>query len=185
MAALAGGGNITFAGGTLQYSGSNAQDYSARIVGSTSPIAIDTNGSNVTFASSLIGSNAGGLTKIGNGVLTLTASNGYTGTTTISGGTLQVGNGLKGASIGGASGILDNATLVFNNADSTTISGVISGAGGLVKTGSGTLVLTASNTYGGPTLIQGGVLRLANTPIPSLAAAVPERPWSGSTPAIR
>ena len=66
-AALAGGGNITFGGGTLQYSASNNRDYSGRIVGSSGPISIDTNGVNVTFASGLAGSNTGGLTKIGSG----------------------------------------------------------------------------------------------------------------------
>jgi autotransporter-associated beta strand protein len=40
------------------------------------------------------------------------------------------------------------------------ISGVISGAGNLVKTGSGTLSLNAVNTYAGTTLVDGGVLRL-------------------------
>ena len=70
-AALAGGGNITFAGGTLQYTSSNSLDYSGKIAGSASPISIDTNGVNVTFASSLVSSNVGGLTKIGSGTLDL------------------------------------------------------------------------------------------------------------------
>ncbi len=39
-----GAGGITFAGGTLQYGANNTQDVSGQIVGSTAPIAIDTNG---------------------------------------------------------------------------------------------------------------------------------------------
>ena len=48
-----------------------------------------------------------------------------------------------------------------------TISGVISGSGGLTKQGAGTLLLTNSQAYGGPTVIQGGTLKLQG---PALAA---------------
>ncbi|MFM7205771.1 MAG: beta strand repeat-containing protein, partial [Planctomycetaceae bacterium] len=41
--------------------------------------------------------------------------------------------------------------------------GVVSGAGGLAKSGSGTLVLTATQAYTGPTGIGGGTLRIAST----------------------
>ncbi len=41
------------------------------------------------------------------------------------------------------------------------ISGAISGAGSLTKTGAGTLLLTSANTYTGDTLVQGGKLSLA------------------------
>ena len=50
--------------------------------------------------------------------------------------------------------------------DSALLSGVISGTGadGLIKTGNGTLILTANNTYSGTTQIGGGALQ-ANTGI--------------------
>jgi autotransporter-associated beta strand protein len=162
LGALAGGGNITFAGGTLQYSSNNNQDYSANIAGSTGLIAIDTNGVNITFASGLAGSNRGGLNKIGSGVLTLAASNGYTGTTTITGGTLQVGNGGSGASIGGTSAVINNASLVFNHADAVVFNPIVSGSGSLTQTGSGILVLTSANSSTGPTIISGGTLQIDN-----------------------
>ena len=43
------------------------------------------------------------------------------------------------------------------------LSGVLSGSGGLTKTGYGTLELTASNTYTGPTTVSGSILRLSNS----------------------
>ena len=108
-AALAGGGALTFAGGTLQYSGSNSQDYSGRIVGSPGPISIDTNGMNVTFASALDGSNSGGLTKTGSGTLLLANTSTYTGPTMVNQGELIVNGAVtspvtvnSGGTLGGA-----------------------------------------------------------------------------------
>ena len=43
-----------------------------------------------------------------------------------------------------------------------TLTGPISGPGGLVKTGSGVLVFSGSSSYGGDTRIQSGTLKLAN-----------------------
>jgi len=159
--ALAGTGTISFGGGSLQYSASNTRDYSAKILYSGSAIAIDTNGQNVTFATGLGSSNTGGLTKTGLGTLTLTASNGYTGGTTISSGTLQVGNGGTTGSIDG--NVVNNAMLMFNRSDALTYSGEISGSGGLRNLGSTTLTLSGSNGYTGVTNIATGFLVLNNT----------------------
>ncbi len=94
--------------------------------------------------------------------MTLTGSEGYTGGTTISAGTLQIGDGGSGASIGSTSGVTDNATLVFDHADLVTFSPTISGSGSLVQTGAGNLTLTGSNTYSGSTTISGGSLQIGN-----------------------
>jgi fibronectin-binding autotransporter adhesin len=161
-AALAGNGYISFGGGTLQFSAKNTQDCSTRIVASTAPIAIDTNGQSVIFAGTLASSNTGGLTKLGGGTLTLVANEAYSGNTTISGGTLQIGNGGSGASIGGSSSVLDNASLVFNHADTVNFTPVISGSGGLTQMGIGTLTLTGSSTYTGTTTVRGGTLQIGN-----------------------
>jgi autotransporter-associated beta strand protein len=82
--------------------------------------------------------------------LTLTGENTYSGGTTISAGTLQLGNGGTAGNIIG--NVTDDGTLVFNRSgDKKTFDGVISGSGQLVKLGTDTLVLTADNTYsGGP-----------------------------------
>ena len=165
--ALAGSGTISFRGGSLQYSASNIIDYSSKILNSGSAISIDTNGQNVIFASGLAASNTRGLTKSGAGTLTLTASNGYTGDTTISGGTLQVGNGSTTGSING--NVVNNAVLAFNRSDALTYSGTISGSGGLTKLGLGTLTLSGSSSYAGATAVDGGRLlvngQLGNTAV--------------------
>jgi autotransporter-associated beta strand protein len=60
------------------------------------------------------------------------------------------------------SGNIDNGgylLAVGGNAD-TLIAGVISGAGGLAKDGSGTLTVNATNTYTGTTFLHGGTIRL-------------------------
>ena len=56
-------------------------------------------------------------------------------------------------------------TVGFNNS-STTYSGVMSGAGSLIKVGSGTLTLSGANTYTGNTTVRAGTLELAQ---PTLA----------------
>ena len=88
-------GTITFGGGTLQFTVASAgQDWATRIRNSTGAgiIRLDTNGQNVTFAGAIAASNTAGLTKLGNGTLTLTGVNLYTGTTTVTTGTLLVNN---------------------------------------------------------------------------------------------
>ena len=86
-----------------------------------------------------------------------------------SGGTLHMNNGPAAATVTDAAGsqtisapmALDSSTnIAVNNAgDMLTISGPISGSGGLTKSGAGTLDLTGSNTYTGATDVSGGTLR--------------------------
>lgn len=133
------------------------------------------------------GGTGGSLVKVGTGVLELGGSSTYTGRTDIDEGTLQAGAddalaarsaftiavgatldlaGFK-ATIGSLSGAgavtLNNAASqlsVGGDDTSTVFSGMISGEGGLVKFGSGTLALTASNSYQGSTTVAGGTLQV-------------------------
>ena len=106
-----------------------------------------------------------GLTKLGGGtlILTVTAS---AATTTISAGTLQLGDGasnngsLDGGSGPGTCDITNNAAVVFANPYAQTYSGAISGSGSLAKLAGGTLFFSGNNSYTGGTTISGGTLAL-------------------------
>jgi autotransporter-associated beta strand protein len=93
---------------------------------------------------------------INGGTLILSGDSTYTGGTTISAGTLQLGNGGASGSIVG--NITNNGILAFNRSDTFTFPGVISGTGALQQIGTGTTILTGSNTYTGDTTISAGAL---------------------------
>ena len=46
---------------------------------------------------------------------------------------------------------------------STTFSGALSGSGGLIKSGAGTMILSGSSNYTGPTSVTGGILEITGT----------------------
>ena len=153
---------------TLQIGGGGAS-------GSLSPASAITNNGTLNFSRSdnivqgvdfgAAGiSGSGQLVQLGPGMLTLTASNTYSGLTTISSGTLQLGTGLPGqdGSINNTNGLTNNGTLAYNLAGSQTASYAISGGGDLVKAGSGTLLLGGTNSYGNGTTLTGGTLVSAN-----------------------
>ena len=137
---------------------------------------VATQGNNVTLAGVVSG--AGKLIKDGAGVLTLEGANSYAGGTSVQAGTLALaGNTSAGA---GAIALADGTTLQANDAltlangvsltgDSTvatqgnnvTLTGVISGAGKLIKDGGGVLTLEDANSYAGGTSVQAGTLALA------------------------
>ncbi|WP_173399589.1 autotransporter-associated beta strand repeat-containing protein, partial [Xanthomonas vasicola] len=54
--------------------------------------------------------------------------------------------------------VVDNATLVFDQASDGAFAGVVSGTGSLIKQGTGALTLLAPNTYSGGTTIASGSL---------------------------
>ena len=158
--------------GTLTGSGDVAAAYSSQ---TTQVLSIGADNGAGTFYGVIHGSNTGAdgtieagvmnIAKVGSGLQVLAGANTYTGATTISNGTLQLGTGLSGqdGSIANTTGVANNSTLAFNLAGSQTVGYSISGRGALVKSGSGTLVISAANSYGGPTQIAAGTLMLSGS----------------------
>ncbi|WP_270090706.1 autotransporter-associated beta strand repeat-containing protein [Sphingobacterium sp. SYP-B4668] len=151
-------------------------------------LIIGGNNSSTTF-NGVISGIGNGIAKIGTGTFTLSGSNTYSGSTTVSAGTLAL---YGGTAINDASAVTvsSGATLSLNanetlgslagagnvslgdfalssggNNASTTFSGVFNGYGGFLKTGSGTLTLSGSNSgtfFGGMAVSGGGTLSVAN-----------------------
>ncbi|GKX54235.1 autotransporter [Leminorella grimontii] len=125
---------------------------------------------------------AGGLNNVGDGTLTLTKVNAYTGATTVSAGTLKAGNtnviqtssgltvnggafDLSGfnqtvsslAGLGGQVITTGGSQLTVNGAVNTTYAGAIVGNGRLSKQGSGVLTLTGSSSVNEVEALAGGL----------------------------
>ncbi|MDR1039032.1 MAG: autotransporter-associated beta strand repeat-containing protein, partial [Deltaproteobacteria bacterium] len=123
-------------------------------------VTLNTDSYSVNFKGTIQGS--GSLTKTGSGTLTLTGTNTYYGGTTVSEGTLGIGNGGNSGIITGDIDIEINASLVFNRSDAVTYGDIISGTGSLTKDGGGTLTLVGANTYSGGTTVSDGILEIGN-----------------------
>ncbi|WP_308217220.1 autotransporter-associated beta strand repeat-containing protein [Variovorax sp. RO1] len=154
----------TVNGGVLDLGSFNLRASSLSGVGGTVQLgsATLTAGSanaSTTFAGSIDGT--GSLVKEGTGTLTLSGSNTYTGGTTISAGTLQVGSGGTTGSIDG--NVTNHAALVFNRSNDAAFAGHITGSGSVTKTGAGTLVYTGNATYTGGTTLNGGTLEIRDS----------------------
>jgi autotransporter-associated beta strand protein len=115
---------------------------------------------------------AGTLTKNGAGTLTVSNNVNLTGTITVGGGTLQIGNG--GTSGYVANSISDYGSVVFNRSDAISYgvnpvnagTSIISGPGSVTQAGAGKLTIVSTlNHYGGTTINPGGILQLGNGPV--------------------
>ena len=101
------------------------------------------------------------LEKIGGGTLMLTCANTYNGVTTITAGTLQIGDGGATGTIGSGN-IVNNAVLNVNRSNIVTSGQIISGSGAVIQGGgAGFLILSSVNTYSGGTILNNGTVSFA------------------------
>jgi len=108
------------------------------------------------------------LAKGGSGKWILSGANTYTGTTTVSAGTLQIGTGGTTGNLG-TGPVINNATLVFKRSDDIAYDLDITGTGTLLKSGAGVLTFGTAQSYTGPTSIEAGTLSIGENG--SLAAS--------------
>ncbi len=149
--------------GTLSYTGSTASSSKAFTMGTDGMGSFSiTNGATVlTLSGSIDGS--GNLQKSG-GTLILTGANTYSGNTTISSGTLQVGAGSDAGALGSGAVLTNNGALLFNvGSGNRTLAANMSGTGSLTKNGTGALTLSGSNSYNGATTVNGGSLIISGS----------------------
>jgi autotransporter-associated beta strand protein len=155
-----------------------------------SDILVSSNG-NYSFAGPGYVAGSKSLNKTGSGTLSLLNNNTYTGATVLRSGTIELNklaNGGQASSIGASpaygfnwvwkggkwvytgstvttdrNAVLDATTEfnVSNAATNVTFSGILTGDGGLVKSGPGKLILKSANPYAGETIINGGTLEVS------------------------
>jgi len=181
------GGTITYTKATLAANDPGSAFLNGNFNMRTGSVTFDIADSSNTTTELAIGANissagAYGLTKTGAGTLVLSGTNTYTGNTSLSGGILRLAS--SGALSTGSLTISSTANLelagngiTLNNAialgsavrtvntlDNTavvdaTLAGVISGSGGISKTGAGTLKLSGNNTFTGNISNTAGILQ--------------------------
>jgi autotransporter-associated beta strand protein len=133
-------------------------------------ILIPSGGVQLNVSGPVIGS--GKLVNAGSGTtVLLNGANNWLGGTTISNGTLSVGNGIVNGSLPTTPALISNyGTLLYNVVSNTTVTPLqeITGPGGLTKRGDGILALTVSNSFTGPvntgtgTPLAGGIIQFLN-----------------------
>jgi autotransporter-associated beta strand protein/T5SS/PEP-CTERM-associated repeat protein len=205
-----GTGNLAANGGTLDLQGTSVavatlSGSSGAIITSSTAGLVTLTGSSASdsiFAGSIQkGSGTVSLVKQGAGTLTLSGTNSYTGGTTLTAGTITVGNAnalgtgnlavnggtlnlfgnsVAVATLSGSSGAIITSskaaavTLTGSSASDSTFAGTIengSGTVSLVKQGAGTLTLSGSNSYTGDTTLTAGKL-LVNGSLSNSAVTV-------------
>ncbi|MGC4003367.1 MAG: autotransporter-associated beta strand repeat-containing protein [Pirellulales bacterium] len=130
------------------------------------PVAVTFDNTTLNYTLTGAGAIAGptGLVKNGTGTLTVATNNTNTGATAINAGTLTLGDGGALGSLGtGGITVAASGKLIFNRNDVTLLRNVFTGAGELVKEGTGTVALDSdSRTFTGKVTVNAGTFQLSN-----------------------
>ena len=184
-------GLTTIAAGTLQLGSGGATGSIGSTSGVTDNGLLSFDNSGTTSFGPTNGISGSGSLIQNAGTLILNSANTYSGTTALSGGTLELNNtkaaqdsaltlsggsltfGVSSMTIGGLGGSVNVALAttggsplaltVSGNSSPATYSGILSGGGSLTLAGTSDLTLTGSNTYtGGTTINSGDTLQLGS-----------------------
>jgi autotransporter-associated beta strand protein len=141
----------------------SALSTTVNLTANVSPISVTFSNQTQNYTVNTSGSfgigGAASLNLQGSGSVTLNTPNTFSGDTMIGGGgalTIGGAGNLGGGNYGG--NIADYSTLNYNSSAVQTLSGIISGSGGLTKNGTNTLTLSGANTFFGTTTVGGGAL---------------------------
>ncbi|MFN7562963.1 MAG: beta strand repeat-containing protein, partial [Prosthecobacter sp.] len=211
LARLGTAGDLRFNGGTLRFGGVFDPTLRSVVIGANGAV-LDTNANNITLANAMSGT--GTLTKVGTGILTLNAASTYTGSTTVSDGTLQYGIAAalpvaNAVTVNGAAAVLDLGAHAVSLGAVTLASGSITGTGslaasslsvqggsiaptlliggstGILKTGTSTLTLTGANTFSGQLVVADGVVSFDSIANADGTASALGAPTTAAAGAIR
>ena len=162
--------NVTNTGGgkslALQTGATSAEWSGTVLINETTANAffvISDGAGELTLSGVISGGGAAGLNKTGTGTVILTASNTYSAATTISAGTLQIGDGGTTGQLTGTNSITNNGALIINRSNDVTQATdlndqAIGGTGSLTLAGDSTKTFTLANTYSGTTTVSAGPL---------------------------
>jgi autotransporter-associated beta strand protein len=185
---VSGGGALRSVSGANSWAGNITLKSAGTIAADADTLTISGNINQGAYAGTYAGSGnltvsgiisgTGSLTKSGTGTLTLSGVNTFSGGATISAGTVAINSS---SSLGTAAATINAGTLkatetftetrnfTLGSSSSTmevdasktfTVNGVMSGTGGLVKTGNGTLIVGGANTFTGTLSVNAGTFKL-------------------------
>jgi autotransporter-associated beta strand protein len=155
-------GTLNISGGVvtvkdLRFNGNNSVATGTATAGSST---VNLSGGSLYVGGTIIndgsGGTAGGIRNLNSGTATaaLNLTGGTLGANADWSSTMNMTLGTTGG------GVTIKAADAGNVAHNITLSGVLSGTGGLVKSGAGSLTLSGTNTYSGPTSVTAGTLVL-------------------------
>lgn len=170
----AGNGALVNVSGTNSWTGAVTLNSAASIGADAGHLTIDVAGGNAVSGTSTltlkgagtivladsVSLGGGNLVKDGSGLVVLQGDNTFANTTVTSG-TLQVGNNGGSGSLG-TGDVINNGVISFFRTGTFTQAGNISGSGSVLKRTSGTLTLSGNNSFSGSTAVIGGNLRVTS-----------------------
>jgi len=164
------GGDLTLSNGTLEVSGSGFTSYRNVALQSLGGVVqVDNVLGNLVLAGTVSG--PGGLRKTGDGTLTLSGTNSYTGGTQVVAGTLTGST----SSVRGPVQVDTLGMLQLVQDTDGELSGFLAGSGTLVKDGTGRVTLSYDNSnFTGTTFISGGALNVINNSLGGNVTVYPQ-----------
>lgn len=138
------GGNNSYAGDTLINQG-EVQIRNINALGTTAGKTVVASGADLATGDTLAGTVPENIDLNGNGPG--------------NSGALQA-NDTSAATLAGNVNLVTDTSI--GGTATLTITGPLAGAGGLTKVGAGTLIIGGTNTYAGPTIINGGIFQVGN-----------------------